>query len=79
MPSVLSTLTKQELSKKIKKQKMFIIMQGFVILLMILFGVFSTLENGVSFHTFLPLFFIPMLFVMFYELRKIKKEFTSRS
>ena len=78
MASVLSTYTKEELLKKAKNQKMFIIVQAFVILLMIIFGVFSTIENGLSFHTFLPLFFIPMLFVMVYELKKIKKELTSR-
>lgn len=79
MESAFSTYTKEELLKKHKNQKLFLIIQSVVIILMLIFGVFSTVENGMSFHTFLPLFFIPMLFVMVYELKKIKKELTSRT
>ena len=79
MASPFSTYSKEELLKKLKNQKIFIIIQSIVVFLMIIFGVFSTLENGVSFHTFLPLFFIPMLFVMIYEMKKIKKELLSRT
>ncbi|TXD52457.1 MULTISPECIES: hypothetical protein [unclassified Polaribacter] len=79
MASTFSTYTKEELLKKLKNQKLFLSIQSVVILLMFIFGVFSTVENGMSFHTFLPLFFIPMLFVMVYELKKIKKELTSRT
>jgi membrane-associated HD superfamily phosphohydrolase len=78
MASQFSTYTKEELLKKLKNQKIFIIIQSIVILMMIIFGVFSTIENGLSIHTFLPLFFIPMLFVMVYEMKKIKKEVHSR-
>ena len=45
---------------------------------MIVFAVFSTLEKGISFHTFLPLFFIPMGLFMYFELKNIKKELASR-
>jgi membrane-associated HD superfamily phosphohydrolase len=79
MASTFSTYTKEELLKKLKNQKLFLLIQGFVIILMLIFGVFSTVENGMSFHTFLPLFFIPMLFVMVYELKKIKQELSSRT
>lgn len=79
MASTFSTYTKKELLKKHKNQKLFLLIQSVVIILMLIFGVFSTVENGMSFHTFLPLFFIPMLFVMVYELKKIKKELTSRT
>jgi uncharacterized protein YacL len=78
MPSILSTYTTEELIKKLKKQKMITIVQGFVIFLMVIFAVFYTLEKGVSYQTFLPLFFTPMLFVMFFEIKKIKKELASR-
>ena len=64
MASQFSTYTKAELEKKLKNQKKFAIIKGFAVLLMIIFAVASTLENGVSFHTFLPLFFVPMLFLM---------------
>lgn len=78
MPSVLSTYTKVELTKKLKTQQNLLIVKGIVIVLMIVFAVFSTLEKGVSFHTFLPLFFIPMGLFMYLELKNIKKELALR-
>ncbi len=73
-----TSYTKEELSKKLKKQITMTIIQAIVIVLMIVFAVFSTLEKGVSFYTFLPLFFIPMLFIMIFEVKKIKKELAQR-
>ena len=78
MPSVLSTYTKVELKKKLKTQQNLLIFKGIVIFLMIVFAVFSTLAKGISFHTFLPLFFIPMGLFMYFELKNIKKELASR-
>jgi hypothetical protein len=45
---------------------------------MLVFAVFSFIDNGISFQTFLPLFFAPMIFVMLFEIKKIKKEVTLR-
>jgi len=78
MASVLSIYTKAELEKKLKSQKILFVIQSIVIVLMIVFAVFSTLEKGISFQTFLPLFFIPMDVVMYFELKKIKKELATR-
>lgn len=78
MVSQFSTYTKEELIKKLKKQKTLFIIQTIIIILMIVFAVFSTLEKGISFQTFLPLFFIPMDFVMYFEIKKLKKELISR-
>ncbi len=77
--SLLSTFTKKELLQKRKKQKNVILIQGFVIVLMLILSVFSTIDRGFSFLTFLPLFFIPMLFVMIFELKKITKELKNRT
>jgi Na+/proline symporter len=74
-----STCTTKELLKKLKKQKTMLAVQSIVILLMLVFAVFSSVENGLSFQTFLPLFFAPMLFVMLFEMKKIKKELSSRT
>jgi Na+/proline symporter len=74
-----STYTTKELLKKLKKQKTMLAVQSIVILLMLVFAVFSSVENGLSFQTFLPLFFAPMLFVMLFEVKKIKKELSSRT
>lgn len=78
MASALPPYTKEELQKKIKKQNLMIILQVIVLFCMIIFAVFSTIENGLSFHTFLPLFFTPMLFVMFFEVKSLKKQLASR-
>lgn len=75
---MLSTYTKEELLKKLKTQKTMFAVKSVVIILMIVFAVFSTIENGLSFHTFLPLFFIPMSIYMFTEMKKIEKELTQR-
>jgi Na+/proline symporter len=74
-----STYTTKELLKKLKQQKTMLAVQSIVILLMLVFAVFSSVENGLSFQTFLPLFFAPMLFVMLFEIKKIKKELSSRT
>ncbi|MGY0408241.1 MAG: hypothetical protein ACWIPJ_07805 [Polaribacter sp.] len=73
MASLYSIYTTKELKKKIKKQKATAILQGFVIFLMIIFGVISSVKNGISFFTFMFLFFVPMLFLMLFELKKLKK------
>ena len=78
MASLLSTYTKPELEKKLKSQKTLFVIQSIVIVLMIVFAVFSTLNKGISFQTFLPLFFIPMDIVMYFEIKKIKKELASK-
>jgi len=75
----LATYTKQELLNKLKKQRRMLIIQSIVLFLMVVFSVFSFIEKGLSFQTFLPLFFAPMLFVMIFEIKKIKKEVTLRT
>jgi hypothetical protein len=74
----LATYTKQELLNKLKKQRIMLLIQSVLLLLMLVFAVFSFIDNGISFQTFLPLFFAPMLFVMLFEIKKIKKEVTLR-
>ena len=78
MASTFSNYSKDELLKKLKSQKIIAIVQAIVIFLMIIFAIFSTVENGISFQTFLPLFFAPMFFVMIIEVKKIKEELASR-
>lgn len=70
----MSEQTREELIRKLKKQKQFILIQSFVLILMMILSIVSTVDNGITFLTFLPLFFIPMLIVMVYELKKIKSK-----
>ena len=79
MVSSLSSFTKEELQKKLKTQKIIFLTQFFVVFLMIILAKFSSIEKGISFQTFLPLFFFPMCLVMFFEVKKIKKELTLRN
>ena len=78
MASHFSSYTKEELVKKLKNQKIFLVIQGIVVFLMIILAVFQTADKGITFQTFLPLFFIPMMFVMLFEMKKIKKELDAR-
>ena len=78
MASILSTYTKEELLKKLKKQKILFVLQTIVVVLMIVLAIFSALEEGVSFKTFLALFFIPMSVIMYFDIKKIKKELSLR-
>lgn len=78
MASQFSTYTKEELLKKLKKQKSMAAIHGFIILLMFVFAIFSFIEKGISVQTFLPLFFIPMEVIMLLEIKKIKEELTKR-
>ena len=64
---------------KSKTQKTLFIAQTAVIFLMIVLAVFSTASNGISYQTFLPLFFIPMAVVIWFEMKKIKKELAKRT
>lgn len=78
MSSQFSSYSTKEIQQKIKKQQTFVNIKIVVIVLMVILAVVATIENGVSTLTFLPLFFIPMLFIMINELKKLKKELTSR-
>lgn len=78
MASLLSTYTVKELQKKLKTQKILFIAQIIVVLLMIVLAIFSSIDEGISFQTFLPLFFAPMGVVMYIEIKNIKKELSLR-
>jgi uncharacterized integral membrane protein len=71
--------TLKELQQKLKKQKTILIIQCFLVLLMLIFSVISTLDKGFSFQTFLPLFFAPMIVVMYMEMKKIKKQIAQKN
>ncbi len=78
MASLFSTYTKEELLKKLKTQKLLFTVKVIVIILMFVFAFYSTTQNGVSFYTFLPLFFIPMAYLMYADVKKIKEELDKR-
>ena len=74
-----STYTKKELLKKLKTQKTIFVIHSIVIVLMIVFAIFSTIENGFSFSNLFPLCFLPMEVFILMEMKKIKKEYALRT
>jgi len=62
------------LNKKAKTFKMISIVYASVIVLMIILAFMSTQRNGITFMTFLPLFFIPMEVVNIYQYKKANKQ-----
>ncbi|MGJ8743504.1 hypothetical protein [Polaribacter sp.] len=78
MASLFSTYTKEELLKKLKTQKKLSLFHGCIIVLLFIVGGYKTYIEGISFNSFLPLFFIPMQIYFMIEIKKIKKELASR-
>jgi uncharacterized integral membrane protein len=73
MPSPFKNYTKEELLKKAKNQKKVVIIHGLVVVLLFIVAGFNTYENGFSFSSFLPLFFIPMHLILLNDAKKIKE------
>ena len=71
--------TKEELQKKLKSQKLIHPIHGFIIILLFAVAGLQTYENGFSFSSFFPLFFIPMQIFIHLEIKKLKKQLKSRS
>ena len=63
-----STLT--ELKQKKKNLKTITLALAAVIAFMIGVCIYSTIHKGVDFFTFMPLFFLPILVVNVYEIKK---------
>ncbi|WP_299015516.1 hypothetical protein [uncultured Polaribacter sp.] len=74
-----STYSKEELLKKLKSQNNIYIVQLVLVLLLVILAVVSTIDIGISITSFLPLFFLPMVFLLRYDIKKIKKELAKRS
>lgn len=77
--SIYKSYSKKALLIKHKKQRTIVIIQFVIVFLMVVLAILATLSNGINGITFLPFFFAPMLFLMIFELKKIKKEVQNRS
>ena len=78
MASQFSSYTTEELLKKLNTQKKLSIFHGCIIVLLFVVAIYKTIEEGFSFSSFLPFFFIPMQVIFILEIKKIKKELVSR-
>lgn len=62
------------LQKKAKTLKVFAIIYATVLVMMVIVSILNTLKSGVSFSTFLPLFFVPIEVLNIYQYKKVTKE-----
>lgn len=74
----LTEYTDEELNSQFKKAKTLGSIFAGLIIAMIVLSVFTVYSKKVSFSTYLPLFFLPLLFVFISQIKAIKKEITSR-
>lgn len=74
----LSELITEDLSKLEEKQKMFFYFQLGAIILLAVISLYLTGKNGVSFFTFMPLLFFPLLSALYLQWKKVNVELRSR-
>jgi len=69
----------QELKKKLKTHKATTGILAGLILVMIVISILSLINNKVTFSTYLPLFFLPMLIINLSEIKKLRNKVKSKS
>ena len=74
-----STLTVEELNKKLATIQKLTIMLGVILVLMAISGVFITMKRGFYVFTVLPVSFLPILIANVTNAKKIKAEIASRN
>lgn len=77
--STLKELSLEELKNKAKILKLSNIILIICVLLMAGAGLYLVAYKGISFNTFLPIFFLPLIVVNHMNLKKVKDEIASRS
>ncbi|MBU3011656.1 hypothetical protein KO506_09600 [Polaribacter vadi] len=70
--------TKEELIKKLKTQHKLSLFHGCIIVLLFIVAFYKTYQEGFSFGSLLPLFFIPMQVFFFLDIKKLKKQIASK-
>jgi hypothetical protein len=51
---------------------------GGLLIVMLAVCIYGTFKNGIDFMTFLPIFFLPMLLINIFKIRKLRKEINER-
>ncbi|GAL89033.1 hypothetical protein [Jejuia pallidilutea] len=74
----LKAVSTLDLQKKFKTFKMAFYVLAGIVGVMFVISYFNWKESGINATVLLPLFFIPMVLVNFFNLRKIKQELASR-
>ena len=76
--SDLSTLTLTELNKRAKSTKMASGLLIGIIIVQFITGIFLTLKQGFSVFILIPVAFLPMVAVNYFNLKKINEEIAKR-
>jgi hypothetical protein len=75
----LSTLTVEELEKRAKTTKTSTGLLLGIIIVQFILGIFLTFKQGFNVFTVIPLAFLPIVFVNYTSLKKIKEEIANRN
>lgn len=75
----LTTLTLEELEKRAKTTKTATGMLLGIIIVQFVIGIYLTFKQGFNVFTVIPMAFLPMVFVNYASLKKIKAEIESRN
>ncbi|MCL7755095.1 hypothetical protein [Polaribacter sp. Z022] len=78
MASQYSNYPKELLLKKLKATKTKAIAHGIVVALLFVIAIYKSFTEGISFSSYLPLFFVPMQVIFMKEIKKLKEELASR-
>lgn len=75
----LSTLSTEELEKRLKLTKTATIMFAVILLFQFAIGLYLSVKNGFSIFIILPAVFVPLLVVNMNNMREIKAEIAKRN
>lgn len=78
MNSPYDTYKTEELKRKLKSQQKSGAIHLVVVILLFITGAYKTYKEGISFYSFLPLFFVPMQVYISVETKKLKKALKNR-
>ena len=75
----LSQMTTLELAKVERTRKSLFYVLTFLVSIMVLVAIFTTIKNGFTFFTLFPLFFTPMVVNNWLQLKAVKEEVKARN
>lgn len=74
----LSTLSVEELEKKVKTGKVAAYALLALVIIQLCVGIYLTIKNGFNIFTVIPFTFLPLVIIIFNENKKVKAELEKR-
>jgi hypothetical protein len=78
MQKTLKELTIEELNTRAKQLKLSNTVLIVCVIIMAVAGLYLVTKKGISFNTFLPIFFLPLVVINYMNLKKVTDEIASR-